>query len=80
MFREDKGQLGTWQEGVGADEDYGPPTPTEQQKTGQAIVDTLKAQIPLTKTNFLYIAGGAIAVYFAWNYFFKGWVSDESQY
>lgn len=63
--------------GVGA-EDYGPPTPTEAQKTGQAVVDIVKSDVPLTKTNFLYIAGGAIALYVAWNYFFKDMLPDEN--
>lgn len=71
--------LEAWQEGVGAEE-YGPPTPTSTQQTGQAIRDVVTSNIPLTKTNFLYMAGGAVAVYFAWQYFFKDMISDESQY
>lgn len=70
-------ELGAWQNGMGA-EDYGPPAPTEQQKTGQAIIDVVKADIPLTKNNFLYIVGGAIAVYAVWQYWFKDMMPDEN--
>jgi len=71
--------LGSWQEGVGA-EDYGPPAPTEQQKTGQAILDIAKSEVPLTKNTIYYVIGGVTAVYFAWEYLFKDMISDESQY
>lgn len=80
MFAGNHG-LGTWQESVGAElgpNDYGPPEPTTQQKTGQAIIDTLKADIPLTKMNFYYIVGGAIGIYALWQYFLKDMIADDN--
>ena len=76
MFSGSKG-LGENETGIDG-EDYGPPTPTEAQKTGQAIVDVVKSDVPLTKTNFMYIAGGVIVAYVVWQYFFKDMLPDEN--
>lgn len=64
---------------VGAEDwRYGPPAPTDQQKTGQAILDIAKSEVPLTKNTVYYVIGGAVVVYLAWEYLFKGMIPDEN--
>lgn len=63
--------------GIGA-EDYGPPTPTDQQKTGQAILDIAKSEVPLTKNTIYYVVGGVIGAYLLYTYFFKDMIADEN--
>jgi hypothetical protein len=67
MFSGTNNDLGTWQEGVGAEE-YGPPTPTSTQLTVQAVRDTLTTGID--KTTVMYIAVGLIGAYALYNYFY----------
>lgn len=59
-------------------EEYGPPVPTSTQVAVQTARDVVTSNIPLTKMNVLYIAGGAIALYVAWQYFFKDMLPDEN--
>ena len=67
MFSGITKDLGSWQEGVGA-EDYGPPAPTTTQVAVQATRDVLTTGID--KTTVMYIVGGAVAAYLIYNYMY----------
>lgn len=56
--------------GVGAEE-FGPPVPTSTQVAVQTGRDILTAEVPMTQTTLLYIAGGAIALYLAYQYLYS---------
>ena len=69
MFKDSLGsELGTWQEGIGAEE-YGPPTPTNTQLAVQAGRDVLTTGID--KTTVMYIAGGVVVAYLLYNYMYS---------
>jgi hypothetical protein len=70
MFKVESGnELGTWEEGVGAEE-YGPAAPTTTQVAVQTVRDIATSQIPMTSTTLLYVAGGVVAAYLLYQYMY----------
>jgi hypothetical protein len=70
MFNGIDKTLGAWQEGVGQ-EQFGPTAPTTTQVAVQTVRDIATSRVPLDSTTLLYIAGGAIALYFAYQYMYS---------
>lgn len=68
MFNGISKTLGTWQEGVGA-EDFGPPVPTAVQTVVQTGRDVLTTGID--KTTVMYIAGGVVVAYMLYHYMYS---------
>lgn len=60
--------LGTWEEGVGAEE-YGPAEPTAVQTVVQTGRDVLTTGI--NKTTVMYIAGGVVVAYMLYHYMYS---------
>lgn len=68
MFNGIDNKLGSWQEGVGAEE-FGPPEPTTTQVAVQATRDVLTTGID--KTTVMYIGVGLLGAYLLYNYMYS---------